>query len=330
MQTWNDQPELCNRCGLALRFEDWLRGICAPCRSLIESELHAPPVGGLIGDGCWYLHHNNCADAALVLERFGPRPPVHLIITSPPYADARKKHYGGPHPDDYVDWFIPLAEKLRDILADDGSFVLNIKERVVKGERHTYVHDLVQAMRGIGFLWTEGYIWRKTNSMPGYWPNRLRDGWEHLFHFTKQRKFKMNQQAVSVPVSEATKKRVAKLNDRNDVVRYESATGSGFGKNISNWAGKERVLPDNVLELSAVTKDVGHPAAFPAAIPEFFIKLLSDDGDIVLDPFSGSGTTAAAAAQLGRIGVGLDLDYASHQNAVSRLLAISESEVRTV
>ena len=270
------------------------------------------------GDEDWWMLHADCIDADHILGKLSLAP-VNLIVTSPPYADARRRQYGGPHPNDYVNWFLPMARELRGVLAEDGSFVLNLKERVVDGERHSYVHDLVQAMRGLGFLWTEEYIWRKTNSMPGYWPNRLRDGWEHLFHFTKSRKFKMNQDAVRVPVKESTKKRLQHLNDRNDIVRHESATGSGFGKNISNWAGKELALPDNVLESACVTKDVGHPAAFPANIPEFFIKLLSDEGDIVFDPFAGVGTTVSVAWRLGRVGVGMEVDAEYYKRAVNRL-----------
>ena len=289
-----------------------------------ERRWHEENVQDLTGrGGRWWMFHEDCIDVQRILAADNLTP-VNLIVTSPPYADARRRHYGGPHPDDYVDWFMPMAEQLYPVLADDGSFVLNLKERVVNGERHGYVHDLVQAMRAFGYLWTEEYIWRKTNSMPGYWPNRLRDGWEHLFHFTKSRKFKMNQDDVRVPVKESTKKRLQHLNDRNDIVRYESATGSGFGKNISNWAGKDLALPDNVLESACVTKDVGHPAAFPATIPEFFIKLFSDEGDIVLDPFAGIGTTVSVAWRLGRVGVGMEVSAEYHMAAAIRLRSVGQ------
>jgi DNA modification methylase len=86
---------------------------------------------------------------------------IHLIITSPPYADQRTQTYGGINPDEYVNWFLPISAELFRVLKPDGSFVLNIKERVVNGERHTYVIELILAMRQQGWLWTEEYCWHK-------------------------------------------------------------------------------------------------------------------------------------------------------------------------
>ena len=99
---------------------------------------------------------------------------VDLVVTSPPYADARKRTYGGIHPDKYVEWFKPISAELMRVLKPTGSFVLNIKEKVEKGERHTYVLDLIHAFRKQGWLWTEEYIWHKKNCFPGKWPNRFR------------------------------------------------------------------------------------------------------------------------------------------------------------
>ena len=99
---------------------------------------------------------------------------VNLIVTSPPYADQRKTTYGGTHPDHYVAWFLPVTAELFRVLADDGSFILNIKEKVVDGERHTYVMELIIAMKKQGWKFTEEYIWHKRNSTPGKWPNRFR------------------------------------------------------------------------------------------------------------------------------------------------------------
>ena len=112
-----------------------------------------------------------------------------LVVTSPPYADQRQKTYGGISTNKYVEWFLPITAELRRITADDGSFVLNIKERVSEGERHTYVIELILGMREQGWLWTEEYVWHKKNCHPGKWPNRFRDAWERCLHFTKSRKF---------------------------------------------------------------------------------------------------------------------------------------------
>jgi DNA modification methylase len=116
---------------------------------------------------------------------------VDLIFTSPPYADQRKHTYGGVHPDQYVEWFMPIGAELLRVLRPTGTFVLNIKERVVEGERHTYVIDLIKALRGQGWLWTEEFVWHKKNSYPGKWPNRFRDAWERLLQFNKDKLFHM-------------------------------------------------------------------------------------------------------------------------------------------
>jgi len=136
-------------------------------------------------------------DCQHVLRDF-PDECIDLIFTSPPYADQRKHSYGGIAPDDYVDWFMPKAEQFLRVLKPDGTFILNIKERVVNGERHTYVIDLILKMRERGWLWTEEFIWHKKNSYPGKWPNRFRDNWERFLQFNKDRRFKMFQEAVPV------------------------------------------------------------------------------------------------------------------------------------
>jgi DNA modification methylase len=118
-----------------------------------------------------------------------PEDSVDLIFTSPPYADQRSSTYGGIKAEKYVAWFMPKADEFLRVLKPTGSFVLNIKERVVNGERHTYVLELILEMRKRGWLWTEEYMWHKKNSHPGKWPNRFRDNWERLIHFTKQKNY---------------------------------------------------------------------------------------------------------------------------------------------
>lgn len=235
---------------------------------------------------------------------------VDLIVTSPPYSDQRKTTYGGIHPDKYVEWFLPISDELKRVLKPTGSFVLNIKEKVVNGERHTYVIELILAMRKQGWLWTEEYMWHKKNSFPGKWPNRLRDGWERLLHFTKEKKFNMYQDNVKIPIGDWSTKRLSNLSE-TDKKRDESKVGSGFGKKIENWVGKEMVLPDNVLYMATETGNKSHSAAYPDSLPEWFIKLFTKEGDTVLDPFLGSGTTCRVAHDMNRKSIGIELldDY---------------------
>ena len=231
---------------------------------------------------------------------------VDLIFTSPPYADQRKSTYGGIHPSSYVDWFLPISAELLRVLKPTGTFILNIKERVVEGERHTYVLNLILALREQGWLWTEEFIWHKKNSHPGKWPNRFRDSWERLLQFNKTKSFNMYQEEVMVPIGDWSKTRLKKLSE-TDMRRDNSRVGSGFGKNISNWVGREMVYPSNVLHLATECNNKNHSATFPESLPEWFIKLFTKHNDIVLDPFMGSGTTILVANKLQRNSIGVDL-----------------------
>lgn len=244
-------------------------------------------------------------DSKEVIKKI-PDNSVDLIFTSPPYADQRKSTYGGIHPDKYVEWFLPLSKELLRVLKPTGTFVLNIKEKVTEGERSTYVMELILAMRKQGWLWTEEFIWHKKNSYPGKWPNRFRDSWERLLQFNKDKKFTMYQDEVMVPMGDWAKTRLRKLSD-TDKRRDNSKVGSGFGKNISNWLNRDKAYPSNVLHLATECSNKKHSAAFPEELPEWFIKLFTKQGDVVLDPFMGSGTTNIVAQRMKRNSIGIEI-----------------------
>jgi site-specific DNA-methyltransferase (adenine-specific) len=231
---------------------------------------------------------------------------VDLIFTSPPYADQRKSTYGGIHPSKYVDWFLPVTTELFRVLKPSGTFILNIKEKVVEGERSTYVLELILAMKKQGWFWTEEFIWHKKNCYPGKWPNRFRDAWERLLQFNKAKQFSMYQEEVMVPMGNWKNARLKNLSN-TDKIRDNSKVGSGFGKNISNWLDRDLAYPTNVLHLATECGNKSHSAAFPEGLPEWFIKLFTKKEDWVLDPFMGSGTTHIAAQKLLRNSIGIEI-----------------------
>lgn len=254
------------------------------------------------------IYNGDCAVLLRDTNLF-PDKSVNLIVTSPPYADKRKSTYGGIHPDKYVEWFKPISNELYRILKDKGSFILNIKEHPKNGERGTYVLELILEMKKQGWLWIEEYCWYKKNSFPGKWPNRFRDSWERCFHFTKKKNFKMYQDAVKVPIGDWATKRFKSMSEE-DFIRRVSKNNSHLGRNVSNWLNKKMVFPHNVLvfeeehrlylsnviELATESSSKkNHSAIFPVELPSWFIYLFTKKGDIVLDPFMGSGSTAVAA-----------------------------------
>ena len=269
-----------------------------------------------------------------------PDDSVDLIVTSPPYADRRKEQYGGASPDMYTTWWRERAMQMFRILKPTGSLILNIKESSADGVRQTYVYEMVLDMTkhlwdsGSGsWQWIDEYVWRKTNSFPGTFRNRLRDGWERIYHFSPTARPAIYPDAVKRPAAKSSARRIEHLAGR-DEQKIVPASGSKMVMSRGRWAESHRkksktksgldnvdregwrdglaeknymVLPDNVITGATVCHNVGHPAAFPEYIPEFFIKLLSKPGDVVLDPFVGSGTTYRVAHRLGRVAIGIDL-----------------------
>ncbi len=263
---------------------------------------------------------NSCTvingDSRKILPEFYGK--VDLIVTSPPYADARQNHYDSIHPDKFVEWFMEFHEPFFSALKPEGSLVINIKDKVVDGVRHRYVWHTIEKLCERGWYAIEDYLWHKPNPMPGRWPSRLRDGWDYCFHLAKSKRPYFNPDEVRKPIGDWAKTRLAKLG-KNDLSRHNSANNSGFGRDLSKWSDKETVLPSNVLTVGLVGKNKGHPAVFPIELPSFFIKLLCPANGLVIDPFGGSGTTGVAALRAGRECILIDNNQEYCNEAIQRL-----------
>ena len=277
------------------------------------------------------VFHGECLDF-LSNTTIVPDNYIDLIMTSPPYADKRAKSYGGIRADKYKEWFLPISAQLKRALKEDGSFILNIKEHPENGERQTYVIGLILALKEQGWFWVEEYCWYKKNSFPGKWPNRFRDSWERCLHFTKNKSFKMYQDEVMVPIGDWAERRFKSMS-KSDYIRYTSKNNSNLGRKVSNWLDRQQVYPHNVLvfekehyiapsnviEFPTECSNKNHSAAFPIELPTWFIKLFTKEGDLVLDPFLGSGTTAVASFLLGRNYLGMEKQEDYYEEALQNL-----------
>ncbi len=249
---------------------------------------------------------------------------VNAVITSPPYALQFKKEYGNVSKTDYVSWFIPFAKEILRILREDGSFILNIGGSYNRGAPTRSIYHfklLIALVEEVGFHLAQECFWYNPAKMPmpAEWVTvrriRIKDSVEYVWWFSKTPWPKANNRNVLKPYS----KDMMRLNQRG--VR---ATVRPSGHNIRSTFDKVDAggsIPANFFEdetapdllrfgnnaandpYTIKCKEAGikiHPARFPAVLPEFFIKLLSDEYDVVLDPFAGSNTTGATAESLNR------------------------------
>ncbi len=272
---------------------------------------------------------------------------INLVMTSPPYADARKNTYGGPVADKYIEWFYPIAQEIYRILAADGSFILNIGDNTIKGETHLYTFEIpIVLKREIGFKFIDPFIWHKKTAPPGKYKNRFKDSWEFCYHFSKQVSIKFNPRSVAKPAKQASIERALRHKDhhlkisatgsgitgaaknmKNKIDRRNRKNKSGFGTKDQRLSELETALPGNVLYLPAEHTNVGSSAPFPITIPSFFILALTNEGDIVYDPFSGSGTTGLAAHRLNRKYILSEISSVEYNNAEKRLAVTKQINI---
>ncbi|MFZ0742800.1 MAG: site-specific DNA-methyltransferase [Terracidiphilus sp.] len=270
-----------------------------------------------------------CGDSLAMLRALPPAS-VNLVVTSPPYALHFKKAYGNEHKDRYVEWFLPFAEEIQRVLVEDGSFVLNIGGSYNKGTptRSIYHFKLMIALvETVGFHLAQECFWHNPAKMPvpAEWVTvrrvRVRDSVEYVWWFSKSPYPKASNRNVLKEYSED----MIRLN-RNGVRETVRPSGhvirdsfdkiSAGGSIPSNVTEADFEFPESMMKMgnnaandqyTKRCKEDGikiHPARFPALLPRFFVKLLTDPNDLVVDPFAGSLTTGAVCEELDRRWIG--------------------------
>lgn len=248
----------------------------------------------------------DAGDVARLLD--GAR--VNVAFTSPPYASQRaydeSSGFKPIPPDEYVGWFDDVQANVRAHLAEDGSWFVNIKEHCEGGQRHLYVKDLTaQHVRAWGWKWVDELVWLDTkNGMPGKWPNRFKDAWERVLQFSHGSQIKFRPTANATPTDD--------MIIYNPETRIAASDGRGGGYHEGSKPREYTsglALPSNVVQIPA-GGDGSHTAAFPVALPAWFIRAYSDPGDVVFDPFMGSGSTLIAAHQENRVAYGTEISAA--------------------
>lgn len=224
---------------------------------------------------------------------------VALVVTSPPYAEQRKSYYGGISEKDYPEWTVKWMELLKPKLKDNASVCINIRPHIKNGEISDYVLRTRFALRENGWKECEELIWYKPDSPPMGSINRPRRAWESILWFSLTGKPFCNPKANGTESNRIGFEQ-SKFEESNDGYVHK-------GQNKAK-TGIARCNDVIVCGTSKIEKGYNHPAMFPPEIPEYIIKMMTDKGDLVVDPFIGSGTTGRVAEKLNRNWVGFEIN----------------------
>lgn len=238
---------------------------------------------------------------------------VDLVITSPPYADIVNygKNISIKKPNEYCDWILPLFNEIQRVLKPSGSFILNINDNCSNGLRNPFIYELIyRSQKETNLKFYDTYIWHKMNGIPNGSKKRFRNNTEFIFHFVKnQKELKFHMERVMEPAAESFKQRLkSPINNDTEII-----DGERIRKKVM-WGEYEMVRPDNVFRFQtagqARDNTIRHPAPFNKELPTYFINLLTDEGDTILDVFSGIGTTGLGCNDRNYIGFELNEKYA--------------------
>lgn len=231
---------------------------------------------------------------------------IDLVITSPPYADL-KVYIDNPGilADDYVEWFIPYCKEIERVIKPTGSFILNINDKVEDGFRHPYVFDLISQMhKRTQLKMFERLFWNKMKGLPNR--SRFGDRVEYLFWFAKEKGFYFDIDQMRTEYSPKSIQRMKNPLKKRFARTEENQNSNEYKEWKPNPGG---ALPTTLVNISSESKRVAdtHVAVYPVELAKYFIKGSTKPGDLVLDPFMGTGTTAVASKELGRDYIGFEM-----------------------
>jgi site-specific DNA-methyltransferase (cytosine-N4-specific) len=252
-----------------------------------------------------------CADS-LDLLSFLPDESINLVFTSPPFALQRQKAYGNKGQAEYIDWLAQFAKQVQRVLKKDGSFVIDLGGAYEKGVPARSLYNfrvLIRLCDDLGFFLAEDFYWFNPSKLPSpiEWVNkrkiRVKDAVNTMWWLSKTEWPKADITKILAPYSNRMKKLL------EDPAAFYTPKVRPSGHDIGNGFGKDNggAIPPNLIQIPnsesnstylAGCKTIGevqHPARFPAKLPEFFIRMLTEEGDIVLDIFAGSNTTGQVA-----------------------------------
>lgn len=255
-------------------------------------------------------------DSRELLEEL-PDDSVNLVVTSPPFALQRKKEYGNLDEHDYIDWFLEFGRVVHRKLREDGSFVVDFGGAYIKGAPARSIYNfrvLVRMIDELGFFLAEDFYWFNPSKLPSpiEWVNkrkmRVKDSVNTVWWFSKTEWPKSDITKVLSPYSDRMKKLI------EDPDKFYTPKTRPSGHDIGKSFAKDNggAIPPNLLQISnsesnsqylTGCKAMGikaHPARFPAKLPEFFIRMLTEPDDWVVDIFGGSNTTGQVAESEGR------------------------------
>lgn len=245
-----------------------------------------------------------------------PNDSVDLVITSPPYSTL-KTYITDPgiSPNDWVEWFMPLCKEIERVIKPTGSFILNINDKVESGFRHPYVFDFIsQLHKQTGLKMFERLFWNKMKGLPNR--SRFGDRVEFVFWFAKQKGFYFNIDEMRTEYSQSSIKRFKKPLKKR-YARTENDTDE-----YKDWSANVKgALPTTLVNISSESKRIAdnHVAVYPLNFAKYFIRGATKPGDLVLDPFMGTGTTGLACKELGRDYIGFELQETYIEIAQKRI-----------